>query len=96
MAQSIPDIDSPRSASLCHSLRSTRGKKADIPNTHRCGGLQDHQLLRTNDEMLLAIGAMHCTDKSNGNTMTGNSLKAQGKGVMHSVLTKVSLRNCWM
>ena len=41
----------------------------------------------------------HRTDESNSttkdNTMTSNSLKAQGKGVMHPVLTEVSLRSCY-
>jgi hypothetical protein len=39
----------------------------------------------------------HRTDKSNSNktdnTMISNSLKAQGKGIMHPVLTEVSLRH---
>ena len=40
----------------------------------------------------------HRTDesnrKTNDDTMTSNSLKAQGKSVMRSVLTEVSLRRC--
>jgi hypothetical protein len=39
----------------------------------------------------------HRTDENNSttkdNTMTSNSLKAQGKSVMRPVLTEVSLRN---
>ena len=40
---------------------------------------------------------MHRFDESNSNTIDNkiisNSLKAQGKSVMHPVLTEVSLRN---
>ena len=45
----------------------------------------------------LASVATHRTDAGNSskmdNTMNSNSLKAQGKGLMHPVLTEVSLRN---
>jgi hypothetical protein len=45
----------------------------------------------------LASVATHRIDKSNSNKMVNmvksNSLKAQGKGVMHPVLTEVSLRH---
>jgi hypothetical protein len=45
----------------------------------------------------LASVETHRTDEGNSytmdNTMISNSLKAQGKGVMHPVLTEVSLRH---
>jgi len=45
----------------------------------------------------LASVETHRADQSNSNkmdnTMISNSLKAQGKGLMHPVLTEVSLRH---